>query len=35
MMLERCAAEDVLALPIHFEPCRVRAAGTVWDFTAP
>jgi glyoxylase-like metal-dependent hydrolase (beta-lactamase superfamily II) len=35
MMLEQCAAEGVLALPIHFAPCRVRASGKVWDFTAP
>ena len=35
MVLGQCAAEDVLALPIHFEPCRVRSSGKVWEFAAP
>lgn len=34
-LLEQCAAEDVLALPIHFDPVRVRPAGPVWDFAPP
>jgi len=35
MLLDQCAAEDVLAMPIHFDPCRVRPAGKVWEFAPP
>jgi glyoxylase-like metal-dependent hydrolase (beta-lactamase superfamily II) len=34
-MLDRCAAENVLALPIHFCPCRVRSDGNAYSFDPP